>query len=133
VNVKELVSQKVLLGYLFCTIIIITTKLGNAMIIRGYYNIISVLIHLRWPFYLYSLLSGIFFTVVYLLTKTKLPGKGIVKKGLVYGLIMFLGGLFLIGLLFVLNPDTDVDILRLSIENLLICFSNGLIVAKLCD
>jgi len=87
-------------------------------------------------FTLYSLLfgfiGGLLFAIVYALLKFSVPGRTIVKKGLIYGFLVFLVGgipgylalILLINLPFLL-------ILLWAIESLVINLLGGMVVAAL--
>ncbi len=131
-------------GILFAVLAQIIHTIG-AWLTMGYYIIpqyFPVWSKLMMPtagpppssFYVYSILfgvvSGILIAMVYLVVKNSVPGKTVVKRGLNYGLLVFLvGGIpcYLSMLLLINLPSALV--LHWAIETLVIDLIGGMIIA----
>lgn len=81
---------------------------------------------------IFSLINAFFFVFVYLIISESIPGTGLVKKGLFYGLIIFMisGISSALGLLLLINLPGGL-ILLWTIEALIIYIIGGIIVATI--
>ncbi|MFC1562956.1 hypothetical protein ACFL4Z_02795 [candidate division KSB1 bacterium] len=81
---------------------------------------------------LFNLITSFFFVFVYLIISESIPGTGLVKKGLFYGLIVFmLSGISgALGMLLLINLPSGLIVLW-TIESLIICIIGGILVAKI--
>ena len=81
---------------------------------------------------IFSLINAFFFVFVYLIISESIPGTGLVKKGLFYGLIVFIisGISSALGLLLLINLPGGL-ILLWTIEALIIYIIGGILVATI--
>ncbi|MEM4245129.1 MAG: hypothetical protein QW404_02135 [Candidatus Nanoarchaeia archaeon] len=131
-------------GILFAVLAQIIHTLGS-WLTMGYYtdqNYFAVWSKLMMPtagpppqsFYLYSILfgivGGILVAMVYGVVKNSIPGKTIAKKGLNYGLLVFLlaGVSCFLTMLLLINLPAQL-ILWWAVENLVTYLIGGMIIA----
>jgi hypothetical protein len=89
-------------------------------------------------FYYYSLtfafISGLFFIVVYSVIANGVPGKTFVKKGLIYGLLMWLVGGVSGSLAMVLLINLPVDLIAYwTVTGLIVDLIAGVAIAKIVE
>ena len=87
-------------------------------------------------FYYYSLtfifITGLFFTVVYTVFEKSVPGNTFVKKGLMYGLLMWLVGGLSGSLAMVLLINLPIDLIAYwTVSGLIIDLLAGIAIAKI--
>lgn len=135
-----------LAGVLFAVLAQVIHTLG-AFLAMGYYTMpeyFSVWSKIMMPsagppplsFMVYSIIfgviSGILISLVYSVVKSSIPGNKVCKKGLVYGLFVFLvGGIPGYLSLFLLINLPSALILSWAFETLLVDLFGGVVIAKI--